>query len=91
MHQKDLKATILGAGIAGLSAGYKLAKAGYHPLVFEADNTIGGLASSYIYKDCIFDFGPHAFHSPNPELLQFYLDTIQTSPSEIILDLRFSR
>jgi len=65
---------ILGAGITGLSAGYKLTKGGYEVRIVEAESSIGGLATSIKYKNCIFDFGPHTFHSEISELLEFYLE-----------------
>lgn len=41
---------VLGAGPMGLGVAYELARAGYVPVVFEADSTIGGMAAT-------FDFG----------------------------------
>jgi len=72
MGNKDI--VILGAGIAGLGAGYKLAEHGYTVKLIEAEEYIGGQATSFRYKDCIFDFGPHGFHSTKQELLQFFFD-----------------
>ena len=33
---------IIGAGMAGLVAGYELARAGHDPLILEAQNRVGG-------------------------------------------------
>lgn len=68
------KVVILGAGIAGLGAGYKLADKGFDIDIFEAEDFVGGLASSFKFKDCIFDYGPHSFHAQTEELLKFFLD-----------------
>jgi len=68
------KITVLGAGIAGLSAGYKLSNSGHNIEIYEAENYVGGLAASIKYKDCIFDFGPHTFHSSNKDILELFLD-----------------
>lgn len=38
---------IIGAGMAGLSAGYDLARAGHTVTIFEADDQVGGLASGF--------------------------------------------
>src|ERR1041384_7279007 len=36
------KVVIVGAGLAGLSAGYELLKAGHEPLILEAQQRVGG-------------------------------------------------
>jgi protoporphyrinogen oxidase len=38
---------VVGGGIAGLAAAYRLQQAGYDPTVFEASDTVGGLAATY--------------------------------------------
>jgi protoporphyrinogen oxidase len=53
------KAIIIGAGITGLSAGWKLSEVGYKVKVIEKENHTGGMASTFIYKDCYLDLGPH--------------------------------
>jgi protoporphyrinogen oxidase len=52
---------IIGAGPAGLTAAYELAKAGVISTVFEKDGVVGGLARTVTYKDCLFDIGGHRF------------------------------
>ena len=52
---------IIGAGPAGLTAAYELAQAGVRSTVLEADGTVGGLARTVTYKDCLFDIGGHRF------------------------------
>ncbi len=59
---------ILGAGLAGLSAGYRLAKAGRQPLLIEAGSTVGGLARTVQYRDFRFDLGGHRFLTEEPEI-----------------------
>ncbi len=59
---------ILGAGPMGLAVAYQLARDGYHPIVFEADDRIGGMTAvfdfsglsieRYYHFHCISD---HAF------------------------------
>lgn len=41
---------VLGAGAMGLAAAYQLARDGFQPVIFEADDRLGGMAAS-------FDFG----------------------------------
>jgi len=38
---------VVGGGIAGLAAAYRLQEAGYEPTVFEASDSVGGLAATY--------------------------------------------
>jgi protoporphyrinogen oxidase len=52
---------IIGAGPAGLTAAYELAKAGVRSTVFEKDDVVGGLARTVSYKGCLFDVGGHRF------------------------------
>lgn len=68
---------ILGGGLTGLSAGYELSQNGYRVTVLEKEEQIGGLASSIDFKDCRFDFGPHAFSSKNQELYNWYKEKVQ--------------
>ncbi len=42
---------IFGAGIAGLSAAHELAKAGFVVRIYEASDSVGGMAKSYRYKN----------------------------------------
>ena len=41
---------VLGAGPMGLAVAYQLARDGHHPVIFEADNRVGGMTA-------MFDFG----------------------------------
>ena len=52
---------VIGAGPAGLTAAYELAKQGIRPIVFEKEKSIGGLARTEIYKGYRFDIGGHRF------------------------------
>jgi len=65
------RAVILGAGVAGLSAAYHLAQ-DYDVTILERMDRVGGLASSFRLGPAIFDFGPHAFHSQEPHVIQFF-------------------
>ncbi len=52
---------VIGAGPAGLTAGYELAKLGFRPIVLEQQNLVGGLASTAQYRGYYFDMGGHRF------------------------------
>lgn len=78
------KISIIGAGIAGLTAGDYLSRHGFQVDIVELDERVGGLAKSYYYKDFIFDIGPHRFFTENPEVLAF-IKEILGEDYEVIL------
>lgn len=57
MNIEQAHTVILGAGPAGLAAGYTLAKAGCRPLIVEKDKVCGGLMRSLRRGDFIMDIG----------------------------------
>ena len=65
------KVVVVGAGVAGLTAGYLLAQKGYHVVVLEKEDRVGGLARSFYYDGFIFDIGPHRFHTDDEKVLEF--------------------
>ncbi len=50
---------VVGAGLTGLAAAWRLATSGQRCLLLEQRSTPGGLASTQILDDILFDFGPH--------------------------------
>src|SRR5690554_2810423 len=44
---KNRKIAVLGAGPMGLAVAYQLAKDGYQPVVFEADDRVGGMTATF--------------------------------------------
>src|SRR2546430_10415329 len=56
------KVAIIGAGPAGLTAGYLLSKEGVDVVVLEADPVyVGGISRTVSYKGFHFDIGGHPF------------------------------
>jgi protoporphyrinogen oxidase len=53
---------ILGAGLAGLSAGWHLAQKGIRSEIFEKENNPGGLCRSKSVSGFTFDYDGHLFH-----------------------------
>ncbi len=63
------RVVIIGAGPAGLTAGYELARNGHQVEVLEADRRyVGGLARTVEYRGFRFDIGGHRFFSKNREI-----------------------
>lgn len=73
-----MKVGVLGAGLTGLSAALRLARAGVDDIILiEKGNDVGGLASSVNLNGFIFDFSGHRFWTKNQELLSFLRDLLQ--------------
>lgn len=65
------KVLVLGGGITGLGAAWKLAETGVQVTVLEAKkNEIGGLSSTVKTGPYRLDYGPHFFLSERPELVE---------------------
>ncbi len=71
MKSEKYEAVILGGGIAGLSAGYVLSKAGVNLAVCESGAAVGGLARTIVQGEFRFDLGGHRFFTKNRKLENF--------------------
>ena len=83
------RVVIIGAGPAGLTAAYQLAKAGVASTVLEADDTVGGISRTVERDGWRFDIGGHRFFTkvrPVEELWHEILDD-----DEFLLRPRMSR
>jgi protoporphyrinogen oxidase len=65
---RDKPTVILGAGPAGLTAGYVLAKQGLPVIVLEAENQVGGIAKTAVRDGYRFDLGGHRFFTKVKEV-----------------------
>jgi protoporphyrinogen oxidase len=79
---------VLGAGISGLTAATRLAEDGFRPQVFEAHDTVGGLAMTVREKDYSFDLGGHRWYSNNKEVDRFFREALS---GELLTVRRYSR
>ncbi len=62
------KVIIVGAGPAGLSAGYLLEKNNTDCILFESEHQVGGISKTIQYKGYFFDLGGHRFFTKFDEV-----------------------
>jgi len=68
----DKQVVIIGAGPAGLTAAYELAKLNQRPLVLEERDKVGGLSCTENFQGFHFDMGGHRFFTKVNEVKQFW-------------------
>src|SRR4051795_11537310 len=80
---------IIGAGPAGLTAAYLLAKQQVNVTVLEADpEYVGGISRTARYKGFHFDIGGHRFFSKSKEVEDFWTEIL---PEDMLERPRSSR
>jgi protoporphyrinogen oxidase len=80
---------IIGAGPAGLTAGYTLSKHGREALVLEQDpDYVGGISRTASYKGFLFDIGGHRFFSKSKEIVDLWNEIL---PDDFLERPRLSR
>jgi len=89
MPQSLPRVAVIGAGPAGLTAAYLLAKEGVHATVFEADpDEVGGISRTAKYKGYRFDIGGHRFFSKSKEVEDLWSELL---PDDMLERPRSSR
>jgi len=68
----EKQVVIIGAGPAGLTAGYELAKLNQRPLILEERDKVGGLSCTENFQGFHFDMGGHRFFTKVNEVKQFW-------------------
>jgi protoporphyrinogen oxidase len=77
MSDRRVKAIIVGAGPAGLTAAYELAKAGESVVVLESDpEYVGGISRTVNYRGYRFDIGGHRFFSKSQEVEELWTEIL---------------
>jgi protoporphyrinogen oxidase len=79
---------VLGAGPAGLTAGYLLGKAGRPAIVLEAEDQVGGIAKTVERNGYRFDLGGHRFFTKSVEVDTLWHEVLG---DEFLLRPRMSR
>ena len=67
---------MLGAGPAGITAGYLLARRGLRPRVLEAADQVGGLARTEVRDGYRFDLGGHRFYTKSAEVERLWHEVL---------------
>jgi protoporphyrinogen oxidase len=80
---------IIGAGPAGLTAAYDLAKRGIHSTVIEADDVVGGISRTVVRDGWRFDIGGHRFFTKVPEVEALWHEILDDD--DFLLRPRMSR
>jgi len=84
-----VRIVVIGAGPAGLTAAYDLAKRGHESTVLEADpEYVGGISRTVRWRDYRFDIGGHRFFSKNPDIEALWREIL---PDDFIEVDRLSR
>ena len=63
---------IIGAGPAGLTAGFELSKLGSESTILEADDIVGGISRTVNHKGYRFDIGGHRFFTKVPYIQELW-------------------
>jgi len=71
------KVIIIGAGPAGLAAGYKLCEHKISTVILEKDSIVGGLSRTVKYNGCYFDIGGHRFFTKNKLVFNWWRDILR--------------
>src|SRR6059036_196260 len=83
------KVAIIGAGPAGLTAGYLLSKESVDVVVLEADPVyVGGISRTVTYKGFHFDIGGHRFFSKSKPVEDLWTEIL---PNDMLVRPRSSR
>ena len=67
---------VIGAGPAGLTAAYELAKHGREAIVFDQDEQVGGISRTCQYRGYRFDIGGHRFFTKVAYVRQLWTEIL---------------
>jgi protoporphyrinogen oxidase len=77
------RAIIIGAGPAGLTAGYELlTRTGIQPIILEKSDYMGGISRTVNYKGNRIDIGGHRFFSKSDRVMEWWLRMLPLEASE---------
>ena len=85
---------IIGAGPAGLTAGYKLLQLGkeqYEVTILEESDVVGGIAKTICHNGNRMDLGGHRFFSKSPEVNSMWQELMPQQGAPASDDLKLGR
>ena len=96
MNNPDIEdIVVIGAGPAGLTAGFELSKnKKFNVTIIEKDNQVGGLSKTTEYKGCKFDIGPHHFITQSNKVEKWWKSLMngeEKNGNSFVLLKRFTR
>jgi protoporphyrinogen oxidase len=71
-----MRVAVIGAGPAGLTAAYQLAKGGVDVEVYESSGHVGGMSRSFKLWGQTVDLGPHRFFSNDARVNRLWLEAV---------------
>ena len=71
---------VLGSGMAGFGAAYRLHAEGITPVMYDKNNYHGGHTASFRYDSgFLFDVGPHISFTKDPRIQDLFADSVTSS------------
>lgn len=88
MPTLNYEVLIIGAGPAGLTAGYLLSQCAYSSIIIESHDQVGGISRTPHYKNFYFDIGGHRFFSKSDTIEKLWDEML---PNQLLTRPRQSR
>jgi protoporphyrinogen oxidase len=79
---------ILGTGMAGFGAAYRLNRAGITPVMYDRNGYYGGHTTSFRYDtNFVFDQGPHISFTKDPRIQDLFADSVDQRYETVQINL----
>ena|SRR5271166_5854582 len=79
---------VLGTGMAGFGAAYRLHDAGVTPVLYDKNGFYGGHTASFRYDtNFVFDLGPHISFTKDPRIQDLFADSVDQQFEAVQIDL----
>jgi len=79
---------VLGTGMAGFGAAYRLHSDGLTPVMYDKNNYYGGHTASFRYETgFLFDVGPHISFTKDPRIQEIFADSVEQKYETIQINL----
>jgi protoporphyrinogen oxidase len=79
---------VVGTGMAGFGAAYRLNRAGITPIMYDRNGYYGGHTTSFRYDtNFVFDQGPHISFTKDPRIQQLFADSVDQQYETVQINL----